>query len=157
MTSRLDYYSLAPRSAAALVQLSGTAGATLDKRLKELVNLRISQVNGCAFCLDMHWADLVRQGLDPRHLNALAGWREAERFFDEKTRAALNWAEAVNAIPQRTPSDADFEQVKRHFTNAEVAELTFSVGAIRAWNMLNASLRRPVPEVPYVAKDRQVQ
>lgn len=64
----------------------------------------------------------------------------------------MSWAEAVNAIPQRTPSDADFEQVKRHLTDAEVAELTFSVGAIRAWNMLNASFQRPVPEFPYVAK-----
>ena len=100
MTPRLDYHALAPKSAKALAQFSFAAGNRLDRRLKELVNLRISQINGCAFCIDMHWAELV-QGVEPREMNALAGWREAHRFFDEKHRAALSWAEAVNAIPHR--------------------------------------------------------
>jgi len=151
MSPRLNYHALASQSAKALTQLSLTAGGALDKRLMELVNLRVSQINGCAFCIDMHWADLVKQGLEPRQINALAGWREAQRFFDEKHRAALRWAEAVNAIPHRAPSDADFEEVKRHFSDAEIAELTFSVTAIRAWNALNASFHMPVPEQPYVA------
>ena len=146
---RLDYHAAAPKAARALAQFSHAAGSTLDKRLKEVVNLRISQINGCAFCVDMHWADLVRQGMDPRHVNAVAGWREAARFFSEAERAALNWAEAVNAVPHRTPSDADFEAVKRHFDEAGIAELTFAVGAIRSWNMLNASFHMPVPETPY--------
>jgi AhpD family alkylhydroperoxidase len=150
-TPRLDYHALAPKAAKALAQFSFAAGSGLDKRLKELVNLRISQINGCAFCIDMHWADLVKQGMEPRHLNALAGWREAQRFFDDKLRVALRWAEAVNAIPHSTPSDADFEEVKRHFSDAEIAELTFSVTAIRAWNALNASFHTPVPETPYSA------
>ena len=151
MTPRLDYHALAPRSAKALAQFSFTAGGGLDQRLKELVNLRISQINGCAFCIDMHWAALVAQGMEPRQLNALPGWREAHRFFDAPLRAALRWAEAVNAIPQRTPTDEDFEEVKRHFGDAEIAELTFSVTAIRAWNALNASFHTPVPEQPYRA------
>ncbi len=151
MSPRLDYFALAPKSARALSQLSHAAGATLDKRIKELVNLRISQVNGCAFCIDMHWADLLRQGMEPRAVNAVAGWREAHRFFDARDRAALQWAEAVNALPQRTPSDAEFDEVRQHFSDAEVAELSFSVAAIRAWNMLNASFHTPVPELPYVA------
>jgi len=151
MSPRLNYHALASQSAKALTQLSLTAGGALDKRLMELVNLRVSQINGCAFCIDMHWADLVKQGLEPRQINALAGWREAQRFFDEKHCAALRWAEAVNAIPHRAPSDADFEEVKRHFSDAEIAELTFSVTAIRAWNALNASFHMPVPEQPYVA------
>jgi AhpD family alkylhydroperoxidase len=147
---RLNYHALAPKAAKALSQLSASAGSTLDKRVKELVNLRISQINGCAFCIDMHWADLVKQGLEPRQINAVAGWREAHRFFDDKQRAAFRWAEAVNAIPHSTPSDADFEEVKRHFSEAEIADLTFSVVAIRGWNMLNASFHMPVPETPYV-------
>ncbi|AEG91687.1 carboxymuconolactone decarboxylase family protein [Ramlibacter tataouinensis] len=150
MSPRLNYHALAPKSAKALTQLAFTAGATLDKRLKELVNLRVSQINGCAFCIDMHWAELLRMGLEPRQVNALAGWREAHRFFDPKDRAALNWAEAVNAIPHRVPGDADFEELKRHFSEAEIAELTFCVGAIRVWNVLNASFHTPVPETPYV-------
>ena len=148
---RLDYHALAPKAARALAQLSFTAGGTLPRRLRELVNLRVSQINGCAFCIDMHWADLVRHGMEARHVNAVAGWREAARFFSEAERAALNWAEAVNAVPQRAPDDADFEAVRLHFTEAEIAELTFAVGAIRAWNMLNASFHMPVPETPYAA------
>ena len=148
-TPRLNYFVLAPDSARAGAQFSHAAGKTLDKRLRELVNLRISQINGCAFCIDMHWADLLKQGMDPRHVNAVAGWREAGRFFTEAERAALNWAEAVNAVPQRTPSDADFETVKRHLSDAQIADLTFQVGAIRSWNMLNASFHTQVPETPF--------
>ena len=148
---RLDYQALAPKAMKALGTLSYVAAAALDLRLRELVNLRISQINGCAFCIDMHWAALVREGVDPRHVNAVAGWREAHRFFSDRDRAALNWAEALNAVPHRTPSDADFEQVRRHFTDAEIAELSFAVGAIRTWNMLNAGFQTPVPETPYAA------
>jgi len=150
-SSRLDYQALAPKSVKALVQFTFAAGSSLDKRLKELVNLRVSQINGCALCMDMHWAELVKQGVEPRHLNALPGWREARRFFTERECAALNWAEAINASPHSVPQDADFEQVRRHFADAEIAELSFSVAAIRAWNMLNASFRTAVPEKPYVA------
>jgi AhpD family alkylhydroperoxidase len=148
-TPRLNYFALAPQAARAGAQFSHAAGNTLDKRLRELVNLRISQINGCAFCIDMHWADLLKQGMDPRHVNAVAGWREAGRFFSEAELAALNWAEAVNAVPQRTPSDADFEAVKRHLSEAQIADLTFQVGAIRSWNMLNASFHTQVPETPF--------
>ena len=151
MSARLDYHALAPKSARALGQLSHAAGSALDKRLKELVNLRISQINGCAFCIDMHWADLLKQGVEPRHVNAVAGWREASRFFSDRDRAALNWAEAVNAVPHRAPTDADFDEARRQFSDAEIAELTFAVGAIRSWNMLNASFHTQVPETPYLA------
>jgi AhpD family alkylhydroperoxidase len=148
---RLDYHALAPNAAKALARFSFAAGGSLDPRLTELVNLRISQINGCAFCIDMHWAALQKQGMDVRHINAVAGWREAHRFFSDRERAALNWAEAVNAVPHRAPDDADFEEIRRHFGDAEIAELTFAVGAIRSWNMLNASFHTPVPEAPYVA------
>jgi AhpD family alkylhydroperoxidase len=150
-TPRLDYHALAPKAARAGAQFSQAAGGSLDKRLRQLVDLRISQINGCAFCIDMHWAELLKLGVDPRHVNAVAGWREAARFFSEADRAALNWAEAVNAVPHRTPSDADFDAVKRHFSDEQIADLTFAVGAIRSWNMLNASFHMPVPETPYAA------
>jgi AhpD family alkylhydroperoxidase len=148
---RLNYHALDARSAKALTQLSFVAGSGLDKRLHEMVNLRISQINGCAFCIDMHWADLIKQGIEPRQINAVAGWREAHLFFDDQDRAAFAWAEAVNAIPHRTPSDEEFAAMKRHFSDAQIASLTFAVGAIRAWNMLNASFEMPMPEVPYSA------
>lgn len=150
-SARLDYQSLDPKSTKALAQLSYAAGNGLDRRLRELVNLRVSQINGCAFCIDMHWADLVKHGVEPRQVNAVAGWREAHLFFDAKDRAALAWAEAVNAVPHRVPGDAEFEEVRRHFSDAEVASLTYAVSAIRAWNVLNASFQMPMPATPYLA------
>ncbi|HKX43346.1 MAG TPA: carboxymuconolactone decarboxylase family protein [Burkholderiaceae bacterium] len=148
--ARIDYQTHAPKALKALFNLSQTANgsAALGKRLIDLVQLRVSQINGCAFCIDMHWADLLKQDVNPRHVNAVAGWREAP-FFSERERAALNWAEAVTAIPQRDPSDADFAQLKAHFSDAEIAELGFVIGTITFWNLLNVSFRTPLPETPY--------
>jgi len=92
----------------------------------------------------------VHQGVEPRHVNALAGWREAP-FFSERERAALQWAEAVNAIPHHEPSDAAFAQLKSHLDDNEIAELGYLIGAIRVWNQLNVSLRLPVPAQPFRA------
>lgn len=153
MTARLNYQTLAPKATRALVAFSMAAAPSLDKRLRELINLRLSQVNGCAFCLDMHAAALVKMGTNPRHLHVVAAWREAPDFFSPPERAALGWVEAVNALPHRHPSDEEFDAVRAHFDDAQVAEMTFAVGAIRAWNMLNASFHTPVPAQPYVAAE----
>ena len=150
---RLNYYAVAPKAATALATFSAAAAPSLEPRLRELVNLRVSQINGCAFCLDMHAHALARMGVDARTLATVAGWREARRFFSPRECAALAWAESVNAVPHRTPSDAEFGELREHFKDSEIAELTFAIGAIRAWNMLNASFHTPVPEVPYVGKE----
>jgi AhpD family alkylhydroperoxidase len=150
---RLNYYAAAPKSAQALATFSAAAAPSLEPRLRELVNLRVSQINGCALCMDMHAHALARQGVDARTLATVAGWREAHRFFSPRERAALAWAEAVNAVPQRTPSDAEFAALREQFKENEIAELTFAIGAIRAWNMLNASFHTPVPEVPYAVNE----
>ena len=149
---RLNYYAAAPKSAQALAAASRAAAPNLEPRLRELVDLRISQINGCAMCLDMHTAALQKQGVDQRHVNTVAGWREAHRFFTPRERAALAWAEAVNAIPHRSPSDAEFRELRENFKEPEIAELTFAIAAIRAWNMLNVSFHTPVPEHPYAAE-----
>lgn len=149
---RIAYHSAAAQSASALLAFSRGAAPHIDRRLRELVNLRISQVNGCAFCMDMHAAALQKMDVDPRALHVLAGWREAHRFFDERDRAALAWAEAVNAVPHTSPDDAVFAEAMKHFTEGELAEITFAVGAIRSWNMLNAAFHMPVPERPFPAE-----
>jgi AhpD family alkylhydroperoxidase len=149
---RLDFHALAPDAAKALTRFSFAARGRLEPRLKELITLRISQINGCAFCIDMHWAALLKLGMEPRHINAVAGWREAQRFFSAGERAALNWAEAVNALPHRVTSNEELEEMRQHFSDAQIADVTFVVAAIRAWNMLNATFHMPVPEVPFVAQ-----
>lgn len=151
--ARVNYAAVAAKPTHALLTFSKAAAPGIEPRLGELLNLRVSQVNGCALCLDMHAAALLRLGAPARQLHALAGWRDAERLFDARERAALAWAESVNAIPQRTPSDAEFDWMRAHFSDTEIAEITFAVAAIRAWNMLNVSLHMPVPETPYVVND----
>ena len=148
---RLNFYAAATNATHALIAFSKAANSDLEPRLTELVRLRVSQINGCAFCMDMHAADLLRQGVDPRQLHTVAGWREAHRFFGPRERAALAWAEAVNAIPQRAPTEAEFAALGDQFKDSEIAALTFVVCAIRAFNMLNVSFRSPVPDKPYVS------
>jgi len=116
----------------------------LDHGLLHMIKLRASQMNGCAYCVDMHWRDLLRHDVDPRHANAVAAWREAP-FFSERERAALHWAELVTAIPNRDPSDEAFAVLREHFSDEEIAELGFSIAVINAWNLLNVSFRNPVP------------
>lgn len=145
-TARLPYFQLAPKAFQGLRDLSATVHkSALGSRLLDLVFLRASQINGCGFCIDMHWRDLVAHGADPRHLNAVAGWREAP-FFSERERAALRWTEIVTAIPHSDASDEEFARLRAHFSDVEIAELAFAIATINTWNLLNVSLRNPVPE-----------
>ncbi|WP_373991050.1 carboxymuconolactone decarboxylase family protein [Duganella sp. BuS-21] len=147
-TARLPFFQLAPAKLQAMIALSGAVKkSSIGVRLVELINLRVSQINGCGVCVDMHWRDLIKQGAEPRHLNAVSGWREAP-FFSALERAALNWAEAVNALPHKHPTDDDFAQLKEHFTDTEIAEISYTIATIRGWNVINASLLNQIPEVP---------
>lgn len=147
-TARLPFFQLAPANLQAMIALSGSVKkSSIGVRLVELINLRVSQINGCGVCVDMHWRDLIKQGAEPRHLNAVSGWREAP-FFSALERAALNWAEAVNALPHKHPTDDDFAQLKEHFTDTEIAEISYAIATIRGWNVINASLLNQIPEVP---------
>ncbi|RZA34056.1 MAG: carboxymuconolactone decarboxylase family protein [Lysobacteraceae bacterium] len=147
-TARLPFFSLAPASLHAMINLSKSVSqGTIGERLFELVNLRVSQVNGCGVCVDMHWRFLLKQGADPRHLNAIAGWRESP-FFSARERAALGWADALNALPQHDTTDAAYRELSEHFNPTEIAELSYGVAAIRGWNILNISLRNQIPEQP---------
>lgn len=147
-TARLPFFSLAPGSLHAMIELSKSVNqSSVGARLLELVNLRVSQVNGCGVCADMHWRFLLEQGADPRHLNALSGWRDAP-FFSARERAALGWADALNALPQQDASDAAYRDVSEHFNETEIAELSYGIAAIRAWNLLNIALRNQIPERP---------
>jgi AhpD family alkylhydroperoxidase len=148
--ARIPFFQLAPANLQAMIALSGSVKkSSLGARLVELINLRVSQINGCGVCVDMHWRDLIKQGAEPRHLNAVSGWREAPAsFFSDLERAALNWAEAANALPHKHPGDDDFALLKEHFTDNEIAEISYTIAVIKAWNLINASLRNQIPEVP---------
>lgn len=150
MSARIPFFTLAPAPLKAMIALSGAAKqSSLGVRLVELINLRVSQINGCGVCVDMHWRDLVKQGADYRHLNAIAGWREAPAsFFSARERAALGWAEAVNALPHKDDTDAAYRELREHFNETEVAEMAYAIAVIKGWNTINLSMHNQIPEVP---------
>ncbi|MNY64676.1 hypothetical protein D3C86_2018210 [compost metagenome] len=87
--------------------------------------------------------------MEPRHLNAVAGWREAP-FFSDRDRAALRWAEIITATPQSDASDDEYAKLQAVFSEAEISDLSFAIAVINAWNLINAGMRAPIPETPAV-------
>ena len=149
-TARLPYHQLSSKAFMGLVNLSDTVKkGPLGLRLTELVFLRVSQINGCAYCMDMHWHVLIKDGMEPRHLNAVAGWREAP-FFSDRERAALRWAEILTATPHSDASDEEFAKLQAVFSDAEISDLGFAIATINAWNLINAGMRAPIPQRPVV-------
>ena len=120
------------------VETSGLEHSTL-----ELVKLRASQINGCAYCIDMHTKDARALGETEQRLYALNAWREAP-FYSDRERAALEWAEAVTLVSVDHVPDAVYEAVKPHFTEAELVALTFALVSINSWNRLSIAFRPPV-------------
>jgi len=114
---------------------------TLDIQLKELVRLRASQINGCAFCLDMHVADARRAGENERRLATVSAWRETP-FFSDRERAALAWTESLTTISDNHAPDSIWEDVRVHFTDAELVELTLLITSINSWNRFAIAFRK---------------
>lgn len=142
---RVEYPRHVPDAFKALYTASNAVhDGVLEPTLVELLFLRVSQINGCAFCMDMHATALRRAGVDPRKLDTLPGWRDS-RFFDARERAALDWAEALARLPSGAPADATYEALKAHFDDAGIATLTMAVALISAWNRLGVGLQ---PELP---------
>jgi AhpD family alkylhydroperoxidase len=123
--------------------LSSEAAARLEPRLFELVKIRASQINGCAYCLDMHTKDARHAGETEQRIYALNGWRETP-FFTDRERAALEWTEAVTRLGDSHVPDDLYERVARQFDEAELVALTFGVIVINSWNRLSISFQPPV-------------
>lgn len=143
MEGRLDYAATAPDGIRTLRQLESylkTSG--LEAGLVELVKVRASQINGCAYCIDMHTKDARSRGESEQRLYGLAAWRESP-FYSEKERAALAWTEVVTRISDGQVPDDIYDQVKQCFTDRELVDLTLAVIAINSWNRLAISFRTP--------------
>lgn len=141
-----SYRDLAPALYQAQLGLwKQTRAAGLDEKLLDLLDLRVSQINGCAYCMDMHAADLAKAGETPRRLAVLAGWRETD-VFTAPERAALAWAEALTDLPARPDLDPAFEALKVHFTEGQIVALTFAIVSINGWNRLGVGFRLDLPE-----------
>lgn len=142
MNTRLDFLKAHP---AAIQSLMGTekviAKSPLEPALKELVKIRASQINGCAFCLDMHTADAARGGESPRRLATVAAWREAP-FFTERERAALEWTEAVTLVADSRVPDSVWLTLRPLFSDEEIVDLTLLITAINSWNRFAVAFRK---------------
>jgi len=141
MKPRLNYAKAAPGVYDAMDGLDQyLAECGLERRLILLVQLRASQINGCAYCLDMHWKDLRAIGEGEQRLYSLDAWRECP-YYTDRERAALAWTEAVTLIHDGQAPDAVFDQVRPHFSEKDLSDLTLAVAAINAWNRLSISAR----------------
>ncbi|CAH0264885.1 MULTISPECIES: carboxymuconolactone decarboxylase family protein [Pseudomonas] len=145
MQPRIDFYTASPDAFKAMLALENAVMKLgLEKSLLELVKLRSSQINGCAFCIDMHTADARKDGETERRLYAVTAWREAP-FFTPRERAALAWTEALTRLSETHAPDADYELLNQHFTPKEMVDLTVAINTINGWNRLAVGFRK-MPE-----------
>jgi len=154
MASRIAYLKVAPGAYKAMLGLEEYLhGCGLEAPLLDLIKLRASQVNGCAYCIDMHWKDLRAAGETEQRLYGLDAWEESP-YYSDRERAALVWTEAVTNIRDGHVRDEVYENVRNHFSEKELANLTLAVAAINAWNRLAIAARteagnyEPVRERP---------
>lgn len=142
MSNRLDYAKASPEGYRAL----GAVHVYLQKcglpaELIDLVYLRVSQINGCAFCIDMHTRDLIKLGVSIDKLVLVPVWREGGAVFSERERTALAWAESVTRVAQTNVPDADYAAAAAEFNDKELADLTYAISLMNAFNRLGVAFR----------------
>jgi AhpD family alkylhydroperoxidase len=141
MQPRLDFYKASPAAAKAMIALeSAVTQLGLDPGLLDLIKLRASQINGCAYCVDMHSADARKKGETERRLYSLSVWRESP-FYTDRERAALAWTESLTLISHTGAPDSDYEWVSSQFDEEERVKLTVAINAINSWNRLAIGFR----------------
>jgi AhpD family alkylhydroperoxidase len=142
MQTRLDFAAADKETYRVMAAVeTHIAKGTLDHLLKEMVRLRASQINGCAFCLDMHVAEARKAGESERRLATVSAWRETP-FFTDKERAALEWTESLTLVADSRVPDAVWEVVRPHFSDAELIELTLLITSINSWNRFAVAFRK---------------
>lgn len=145
---RLDYTKASPGGVKAFGGVYGyVTQSGLEDVLVELVYLRVSQINGCAYCLDMHTRDLIKRGVTPGKLALVQAWREAGPLFSDREKAALAWAESVTRVADTGVPDDDFNDAAAVFSENELADLTIAISLMNAYNRLAISFRRPPDSV----------
>jgi len=142
MNERLNYNHIAPAGAKALGGVYGyVTQSGLPETLVTLVYLRISQINNCAYCLDMHTRDLLKSGVKVAKLALLQAWAEAGNLFDERERAALAWAETVTRVAETNVPDEAYQAVRNVFSERELVDLTIAISLMNAYNRMSISFR----------------
>ena len=142
---RLKIYKASPELYDAMMTLSAAAAKDVDPKLGELIKIRASQLNRCAFCLDMHTRDARKRGVGEQQLDMLAAWAEAGDVFDERERAALALTEAVTELGGDGVPDAVYDDAARVFSDRELGQVIAMAVTINAWNRINVTVRMPIP------------
>jgi len=146
MTTRLNAYAIAPEGVKKMIELEDVLrNSGLEYSLYELVKMRASQINQCAFCLHMHSKDARAAGESEERLHLLPAWRESS-LYTPRERAALAWTEALTNVAQTGAPDADYEGLKAQFSEVEIVNLTLLVGLINSWNRMAVGLRGQHPK-----------
>ncbi len=146
---RLSINDVDPKAFASVVEVEKYVHSRrIGKELGHLIKIRASQINHCAWCLDMHHAEAVRDGMDERKLNLIPAWREAPAWFDEKEQAILALTEQVTLIADQGVTDDVWAQVTKHFTDAEIVPILTAIAAINVWNRMNVAARTDIPDKP---------
>ncbi|MFA6044704.1 MAG: carboxymuconolactone decarboxylase family protein [Phycisphaerales bacterium] len=140
MNQRLDYIKASPECFQAMLGLEAKLKAKVDPALFHLVKVRASQINGCAYCIDMHWKDARAGGETEQRLYGLPAWRESP-YYTPSERAALAWTECLTRVSTDGAPDETFAALREHFTDAQVAELSWCIAAINAWNRIAIGFR----------------
>ncbi len=145
MKIRMNYFAKAPELLNALVALNKLVEESgFDRKLLHLVKLRASQINGCAYCVDMHVKEARKDGETEQRLHLVSAWRESP-LFSERERAGLEWTEALTLLPQSRADDAYYEPLKSQFSDVEIVQLTMLIGVINTWNRLAVGFRSQHP------------
>ena len=139
---RLDYAQQSPQLLKKLTELNvAAAGGAIEESIRDLVELRASQINGCAFCMHMHAGDARKVGVPDEVLDTLAGWREAP-WFSERERAALAWTERLTRLSEPMDDSREYDRLATHFTEKERTDLTYVIAMINVWNRFSVGFRR---------------
>ncbi len=145
MSQRLNAFQIAPEAYKAMLVLQDYVNnSTLEHSLMELVKIRASQINRCAYCLHMHVLDARKAGESEARINLLNAWEESE-LYTPRERAALRWTEELTRASERSPSDAAYEELREHFNEKDSVDLSFAIGAINTWNRINVGFRTRHP------------
>ncbi|MGO4738679.1 carboxymuconolactone decarboxylase family protein [Bosea sp. 2KB_26] len=146
MPQRLNVFQVAPAAVNAVLGMQNyVEECGLEHSLLELVKMRASQINGCAYCLHMHSADARKAGETEARLYLLSAWHESE-LYTARERAALRWTEALTRLSEASVSDEAFAELREHFSEAEAVNLSVAIGAINTWNRINAGFRARHPQ-----------
>ena len=140
MIKRLNYLEINSKSTDGLAALSKHV-TSIDNKLRALVELRVSQINGCAYCVNLHSDQARAEGETQQRLDCVAAWQECP-FFDDNERAALAWAESVTLLPDTGAPDSEYERLRSHFSEQQTVDLTLIISFMNAWNRLAVSFRQ---------------